>query len=78
MFPSLYFWFNAMRLTRSVSESRKTYKNPTFFQPYIRYLMCGRDVGLYGAFLVEKLRIAVCLLEAFHCNPNEMLTWKNM
>lgn len=78
MFRSLYFWFNAMRLTRSGFESRKTYKNPTLLLPYIRRLMlCGRDVELYGAFLVEKLRIAVCLLEAFHCDPNEMLTWKN-
>jgi len=79
MFPSLYFWFNAMRLTSSGFESRKTYKNPTLFQPYIRCLMlCGREVELCGAFLVEKLRIAVCLLEAFHCDPNEMLTWRNM
>ena len=45
MFPSLYFWFNAMRLTRSGFESRKTYKNPTLFLPYIRCLMlCGRAV----------------------------------
>lgn len=68
-----------MRLTRSGFESRKTYKNPTLFQPYMRcLLLCGRDVGLFGAFLVEKLLIAVCLLEAFQCDPNEMLTWKNM
>ena len=77
MFPSLYFWFNAMRRTVSGFESRKTYKNPTLFQPYIRCLMlCSRDVVLHGAFVVEKLRIVVCFLEAFHCDPNEMLTWK--
>ena len=81
LFPSLYFWFNAIRLTRSGFDSRKAYKNPTVFHPYIRCLMlCGRDVGLYGAFHAEKkkLRIAVCLLEASHCDTNDMLTWKNM
>jgi hypothetical protein len=77
VFAGLYFWFNAMRLTRSRFESRKTYKNPTLLQPYIRYLMlCGRDVGLYDAFLVEKLCIAVCLFENFHYGPNGMLIWK--
>lgn len=79
VFAGLYFWFNAMRLTRSRFESRKTYKNPTLLQPYIRYLMlCGRDVGLYDAFLVEKLCIAVCLFENFHYGPNGMLIWKKI